>query len=1215
MSDQLPAPKAEPTSITDDLDSLDELGVKHLQGNGVEKNPEEAVRLFRTAADRGHAPAQHHLAYCHYYGNGINKDMDQALIWFKKAAERNYAPAQYVLATKALDDGRRMINDPKQAFSLLMKSAAQNLHEAQYQLALHHYKGVGTAKDSNLGRIWMREAAGQGHVKAQFYLAKAYLMGIDIEKDLPEGLQWLMLAAEQNYPAAQYELAISYLQGTWTTKDKEQAIIWLKKAAQHGHVEAQYDIARYSFEGRHIEKNLTEAVTWYTKAAEQNHRLAQNYLALLYYSGKGVEKDIAHAIKWYIRAAEQGHPGAQYSLANLYFNKGDLENFRAAFKWFTRAADQGHIEAICLLKGQKPSSTEIPSNYKEIAWDFLTWLKLIASPESFNKYSAKYALGQFYSEGEEGDEETFKQAFSWFLKAAEEGFAPAQYEVATFYYYGCYSIKENLQTAVLWFAQAAKQGHVLAQFELAWCYLYGQGIKANLNEAFVLFSKAAAQDDARSQHMLAKHFPDGFNLPTQDVQQAADKGKKAVAKKNNDAVPYSLEELFSQLKPADNKALKKAPSIPMVTQQNFPMLEGLKDAVAHMKSTVPKELLSKFKALENEMEELLEIYGMQSRKKLDAKKNSSAKAPSSISAADMNRIKELNTRRRELADEIAAMGKIVANQRRKEDFTRRVDALRENFSLPAIAELPCRLDQLRQIKGDVKKLEKELDNSEALSATEKPTAYDALEKALNSIEKYGRDCKNHGNLYLEITAIKTVFDEGFPKIMEDSNAAISIHNRLIVALRLSAASNNKAIKSLDTSVKDLQTQQTKLQLLGERISALHAAIMDLDAASLETRLSLYKDLHANINTLKKDGAEQLSAIRGAVLRGITLDELENEKMELRTQAVFAYQSPPVVIPKKKVAPKRITSSACSSAAITRTFSDLPVLALASPPEITLPIIAPNGVWNISIHRDSKLTAQLALTASAGLFSIKSQENKLAFRHAQKKQPQFPYQDVVDLAGRFDHLYMRSNMQKYPHIVALAQQGFILFFAQACLRTHIFSESTTSEVSLTRLRHELVHNRLLWNGKQPHEINQAYQAFMQALINPDNPTEPFDATFRKNFKIPISEIREDARYLAGKFLDFDTFGFDFALYNSTKSQFTKADRLLWECAQKFLISLRTYKEKLHADGIASSLVKDVQNQGNSSRHGRVGFLFLKKLIDELEPLMASTTEMELLFLRR
>jgi hypothetical protein len=69
------------------------LGVCYDTGQGVAKDPVEAVRWMRKAAEQGHAGAQFNLGVCYQLGKGIDKDLVEAVKWMRKAAEQGYANA------------------------------------------------------------------------------------------------------------------------------------------------------------------------------------------------------------------------------------------------------------------------------------------------------------------------------------------------------------------------------------------------------------------------------------------------------------------------------------------------------------------------------------------------------------------------------------------------------------------------------------------------------------------------------------------------------------------------------------------------------------------------------------------------------------------------------------------------------------------------------------------------------------------------------------------------------------------------------------------------------------------------------------------------------------------------------------------------------------------------------------------------------------------
>jgi TPR repeat protein len=64
----------------------------------VAKDEHEAVRLFRLAADQGHAEARYNLGVCYSNGEGVAKDEHEAIRLFRLAADQGHAGARYNLS-------------------------------------------------------------------------------------------------------------------------------------------------------------------------------------------------------------------------------------------------------------------------------------------------------------------------------------------------------------------------------------------------------------------------------------------------------------------------------------------------------------------------------------------------------------------------------------------------------------------------------------------------------------------------------------------------------------------------------------------------------------------------------------------------------------------------------------------------------------------------------------------------------------------------------------------------------------------------------------------------------------------------------------------------------------------------------------------------------------------------------------------------------------
>ena len=58
----------------------------YIRGEGVAKNPDEAVKWFRLSAEQGNAIAQYHLGLCYFEGEGVSKDDQEAYVWFALSA-------------------------------------------------------------------------------------------------------------------------------------------------------------------------------------------------------------------------------------------------------------------------------------------------------------------------------------------------------------------------------------------------------------------------------------------------------------------------------------------------------------------------------------------------------------------------------------------------------------------------------------------------------------------------------------------------------------------------------------------------------------------------------------------------------------------------------------------------------------------------------------------------------------------------------------------------------------------------------------------------------------------------------------------------------------------------------------------------------------------------------------------------------------------------
>lgn len=78
-----------------------------------------------------------------------------------------------------LRDGRHLLPHPDESFRWLSKAAEGGDIEAEFQLALNYFEGIGTSPNNEMAMQWLRKAANAGHRKAQELLILKQKLGTD----------------------------------------------------------------------------------------------------------------------------------------------------------------------------------------------------------------------------------------------------------------------------------------------------------------------------------------------------------------------------------------------------------------------------------------------------------------------------------------------------------------------------------------------------------------------------------------------------------------------------------------------------------------------------------------------------------------------------------------------------------------------------------------------------------------------------------------------------------------------------------------------------------------------------------------------------------------------------------------------------------------------------------------------------------------------------
>lgn len=157
-------------------------------------NFQEAVELYKKAAEQGHYHACRSLGDIYYYGHGVPKNEEEGLEWYSKCADHSSAKELRMLA--------------------------------------YSYKELGyTTKAIK----YYQMSAEKGELMSYWYLGNI----LDKEGRINEAFQWYLKGAELNEPYCQDSLGKLYFLGLGVAENNAESIKWLKKSVDNGNENAK----------------------------------------------------------------------------------------------------------------------------------------------------------------------------------------------------------------------------------------------------------------------------------------------------------------------------------------------------------------------------------------------------------------------------------------------------------------------------------------------------------------------------------------------------------------------------------------------------------------------------------------------------------------------------------------------------------------------------------------------------------------------------------------------------------------------------------------------------------------------------------------------------------------------------------------------------------------------------------------------------------------
>ncbi len=149
-----------------DAVAQNDLGVRYIRGDGVERDPARGMAYYQLAAEQGLHFAQSNLAWGYWDGVGVENDDATAVHWATLAAEQGNEVAMRLVGM-SYHFGRG--NDRNGAEAARYWSEAANLGDATAALNMGIIvrDGDGVLQDRDLAILWFQRAAELDHEDAE----------------------------------------------------------------------------------------------------------------------------------------------------------------------------------------------------------------------------------------------------------------------------------------------------------------------------------------------------------------------------------------------------------------------------------------------------------------------------------------------------------------------------------------------------------------------------------------------------------------------------------------------------------------------------------------------------------------------------------------------------------------------------------------------------------------------------------------------------------------------------------------------------------------------------------------------------------------------------------------------------------------------------------------------------------------------------------------
>ena len=447
----------------EDAELYSALGDRYYSGDGVVKDTEKALFMFRKAAERGSARAMYDLAW--YYND--RRELMQAIEYFEKCISLQDKLSSYMVGKSYAQLGAAYANLPAPQY----QKAIENL-----TVAADKYKDSFAAR--RLGMIYREQAGGNfspdkclhyleqacsaGDEIAAELLADYYIWGdqeLNVSRDFRAAERVLTPFAESEFPLLLRYLGFIYLNGDVKSgfeADFAKARGYFERSLQlepNDRVRADLGYACFRLD------DYSKAHELLIQADKGGVYIYSDFLGRMYAKGVGIPKNEQLALEYYGKCYHAGcinNLFTCYEYAELLYRMGDS---RRAFEVAQYGHDKYHDTCFLALEAELVLTGKIKEKMSmEQAAELL---QICISHDSYVE-KCHMLLGQY-----EQNRGNYRLAENHFMQAVSAGSADAAVWLGKLYEHGAGTIKANANQAYEWYSKAASMGSQWGKQELS----------------------------------------------------------------------------------------------------------------------------------------------------------------------------------------------------------------------------------------------------------------------------------------------------------------------------------------------------------------------------------------------------------------------------------------------------------------------------------------------------------------------------------------------------------------------------------------------------------------------------------------------------------------------------------------------------------------------------------------------------------------------------